>query len=85
MLSATFHENTLYIPDKEYYRIAQNSGGVKLWRINRFRVLARKTLANLQLYISHFSESGIWLGKILTNDIPFAKFTKVFLHQNFAL
>ena len=33
------------------YRIAQNSGGVKLGRIDRFRVLARKTLANLQLYI----------------------------------
>ena len=28
------------------YRIAQNSGGVKLWRIDRFRLLARKTLAN---------------------------------------
>ena len=67
------------------YRIAQNSGGVKLWRIDHFRVLARKTLANLQLYISHFSESGIWLGKILANDVPFAKFAKVFPHQNFAL
>ena len=32
---------------------------------------------NLQLYISHFSESGIWLGKILANDVPFAKFAKV--------
>ena len=47
------------------YRIAQNSGGVKLWRIDHFIVLARKMLANLLLYISHFSESGIWLGKIL--------------------
>ena len=59
------------------YRIAQNSGGVKLWRIDHFRVLARKTLANLQLYISHFSESGIWLGKILANDVLFAKFANV--------
>ena len=67
------------------YRIAQNSGGVKLWRIDHFRVLAKKTLANLQLYISHFSESGIWLGKILANDVPFAKFAKVFPRQNFAL
>ena len=68
-----------------WYHIAQNSGRVKLWRINHFRVLARKTLANLQLYISHFSESGIWLGKILANDVPFAKFAKVFPRQNFAL
>ena len=30
------------------YRIAQNSGGVKLWRISNYKVLARKTLANLQ-------------------------------------
>ena len=67
------------------YRIAQNFGGGKLWRIDHFRVLARKTLANLQLYISHFSESGIWLGKILANDVPFTKFAKVFPRQNFAL
>ena len=65
--------------------IAQNSGGVKLWQIDHFRVLARKTLANLQLYISHFSESGIWLGKILANDVLFAKFAKVFPRQNFVL
>ena len=30
------------------YRIAQNSGGVKLWRISNYKVLAEKTLANLQ-------------------------------------
>ena len=35
--------------------------------------------------ISYFSESGIWLGKILANDVQFAKFTKVFPRQNFAL
>ena len=29
------------------YHIAQNSDGGKLWRINHFRVLAGKTLANL--------------------------------------
>ena len=28
------------------YRIAQNSGREKLWRISDFKVLARKTLAN---------------------------------------
>jgi len=30
------------------YHIAQNSGGVKLWRISDFKVLARKSLANAQ-------------------------------------
>ena len=39
------------------------------------------TIAN----ISYFSESGIWLGKILVDGIRFAKFAKVFPHQNFAL
>ena len=35
------------------------------------------TIAN----ISYFSESGIWLGKILVNGIRFAKIAKVFLCQ----
>ena len=35
------------------------------------------TIAN----ISYFSESGIWLGKILANDICFAKFTEVSLSK----
>ena len=35
--------------------------------------------------ISYFSEPGIWLGKILANDIRFAKFAKVFPRQNFVL
>ena len=39
------------------------------------------TIAN----ISYFSESGIWLGKILANDIRFANFVKVFPRQSFAL
>jgi len=30
------------------YHMVQNSGGVKLWRISDFEVLARKTLANAQ-------------------------------------
>ena len=37
------------------------------------------TIAN----IIYFSESGIWLGKILVNDIRFTKFAEVFPHQNF--
>ena len=36
------------------------------------------TIAN----ISYLSESGIWLSKILVNDVWLAKFAKVFLHQN---
>ena len=38
------------------YRIAQNFGKVKLWRIGRFRILARKTLANTQIYHGNFGE-----------------------------
>ena len=33
------------------------------------------TIANIR----YFSESGIWLGKILANGYCFAKFAKVFL------
>ena len=39
------------------------------------------TIAN----ISYFSESGIWLGKILANGARFAKFTEVFARKTFAL
>ena len=53
----------------------QNSGGVKLQRINSLRVLVKKM----------FSESGIWQGKILANDVYFAKFAKAFSSQNFAV
>ena len=58
--------------------------GVKLWRIDCFRVLARENVGKFTIAnISYFSESGIWLGKILANGIPFTKSAKVFLHQNF--
>ena len=50
----------------------QSFGEGKCWQI-------------LIVYISYFSESGIWLGKILANGIPFAKSAKVFPRQNFAL
>ena len=53
-------------------RSLQTFGEEKRWRIAN----------NI---ISYFSESGIWLGKILTNDVQFAKFAKVFPRQNFAL
>ena len=63
------------------YHMAQNVGRIKLWRIDRFRVWqgnVKFTIAN----ITYFSESGIWLGKILVND---DRFTKVFLHQDSVL
>ena len=37
------------------------------------------TIAN----VSYLSESQIWLGKILANDVCFAKFAKVFPSLNF--
>ena len=44
------------------YRIAQNSGGEKLWRINNFQLLARKTLVNARSF-------NIDQGKTLANHI----------------
>ena len=37
----------MYVATFVIYPIAQNSGRGNFWQINRFRVLARKTLANL--------------------------------------
>jgi len=46
------------------YRIEQNSGGVKLWWISDFKVLARKTLANAQhLYYWQEKNFGEFEGK----------------------
>ena len=39
------------------------------------------TIAN----VSYFSESGIWLGKILAKDVRFVEFTKVLPRQNFTV
>jgi len=51
--------------DTYIYRIAQNSGGVKLWRISDFKVLARKTLANAQhLYYWEEKNFGKSEGKL---------------------
>ena len=41
----SIHSQEKVLPKQ--YHIAQNGGRRKLWRIDRFRVLARKTLANL--------------------------------------
>ena len=38
------------------YRIAQNFGKIKLWRIGTFRILARKTLANTQIGHGNFGK-----------------------------
>ena len=65
----------------------------KFWRgktlANRlFQTFGEENVGELTIannIISYFSESGIWLGKILANDVQFAKFTKVFPRQNFAL
>ena len=47
------------------YHIAQNSGGVKLCH---FRVFGREHVGEFKhLTFSYFSESGIWLGKILSS------------------
>ena len=56
------------------------SGGVKLWRIDHFRAFGEENVG--KFIIANISciliESGIWLDKILANDICFAKFAKVF-------
>ena len=66
--------------------MAQNIGRVKLRRINCFMSYGKENVGEFTIAnISYFSESGIWLGKILVNGICFAKFTKVFLRQNFVL
>ena len=46
-------------------------------------------MVNLQwlegLPFRYFSEFGIWVGKILTSDVRFAKLAKLLSRQNFAL
>ena len=49
-----------------YYRIAQNFGRVKLWRINCFMSFCEENVGEFTIAnISYFSELRIWLGKIL--------------------
>ena len=68
------------------YRIAQNFGGGKPWRIDRYRVFGEENVGEFTIAtISYSSEPGIWLGKTLANDVRFAKFAKVFTRQSFAL
>ena len=56
----------------------------KYWRgktlVNRlFQTFGKENVGEFTIAIvSYFSESGIWLGKILANDICFTKFAKVF-------
>ena len=68
------------------YRIAQNFGGGKLWRIDCYRVFGEENVGEFTIAtISYSSEPGIWLGKTWANDVRFAKFAQVFPHQSFAL
>ena len=57
--------------------------------IKYFRFISSKCEENVDEFtianISYFSESETWLDKILMNDVCFAKFAKVFPHQNFGL
>ena len=55
---------------------AQNSGGVKLCRIDHIIVLVTENVGEFAIVnISYFIESGIWLGKILVKDVrSFASF-----------
>ena len=43
----TFLKSLVTLVLASNYRIVQNSGRGKLWQIDRFRVLARKTLVNI--------------------------------------
>ena len=44
-----------------------------------------KTSANWSFQSFGSAESGTWQGKILVSNVRFAKFTKIFTRQNFAL
>ena len=58
------------------YHIAQNSGRVKLWQIDYFRILVRNNIG--EFTIANISYSAIWLGKVLVNAVQFTKFAQVF-------
>ena len=63
------------------YRIVQNYGGIKLWRIDRVRVLARKMLAKLQqLTVATLVNL---VSKVLANDVRCTKFAKNFSPPKF--
>jgi len=51
------------------YRIAQNSGGEKLWRISDFKVLAKKTLANAR-HLYYWQEKNFGESE---GELPFIK------------
>ena len=61
------------------YRIAQNAGRVKLWRIDRFMSFDEENVGEFTTAtISYYSECEIWLDKILVNGICFAKSPKFY-------
>ena len=47
-----------------------------------FQVFSEESVGKFKLLLS---ESGIWLGKILGNDISFVKFLEAFPHHCFVL
>ena len=60
--------------------MAQNFGGTKLAN-QLFQSFGEENVGEFTIAnIKYFSESGIWLGKLLANDV---RFTKGFPHRNF--
>ena len=58
----------------------------KFWQINHFMSFGKENVGGFTIAnVSYLSEPGIWLGKILVNDVRFSKFAKVFARQNFVL
>ena len=66
------------------YYIAQNSSGENLGELMSF---GKENVGKLaKASISYFNKSGIWLGKMLVNNICFAKFTtRVFPTEFFTM
>ena len=61
------------------YCIVYNSGRVKLRRIDCSEFFGEENVGEFTITnISYFSGSGIWLGKILVNDVRFTEFATKF-------
>ena len=73
----------MYVP---YSYSANSPWSGKTLTNNNFRVLERKNVGEFTIannIIRYLSESGIWLGKILVNDIRFTKFATKFSPPEF--
>ena len=62
-----------------YYHVAQNSGGVARTLANQWlQSFGKENVGGFKIAnISYFSESRIWLGKILVNDVRLAKVSPI--------